>query len=237
MAVGTPTTLGNTVVGGTPGTLPHVTTAAVTSGDSIIVGVYIPSATTTLVSVTDTAGNVYTIDHQYKHSAQPRRVCLASCHGAIALPLGGTITATMSAVTSGTKGICALTCAGIRGNATALDQTGEAEGSSATWSSGASGVLERADELAVAFAASASGTASTTDAGFTELEDFNTQRNLLAYKQCVDTTSVTASGTWANAVWVGVIATYKGLTPGGAGGVYTGGSPYIYPGPYGTPVC
>lgn len=211
MAIGTPVTLGSATIGGTPTTLTLTTAAAVTAGDSIVVAIYIPSATTTLSSVTDSAGNTYAIDIQYKHTGQPRRVCLASCHNATALASGGTITATMSAATSGSKGISALTCSGLQTSST-LDKTASDEGSSTTWATGSTGTLTQADELAVGFAASVSGTASTTTSPWVELEDFSSQRNVLVYQVVSATTALNAGGTWGNAVWVGVISTYKGAT-------------------------
>lgn len=216
MAIGTPLTLGSFNVGGSATTVTLTTTADAPAGHAIIVGVYAASTTISLSSVTDSAGNTYVIDASRIPATLARRVYIASCLNPVNLPLGGTITATYSASLSGIKNITALTCSGLKLTG-AFDQTSGNDANSNTWSTGTTPTLSQADELAVAFACSSSGTASTTSAPFTELADFSTNRCVMAYNITSATTGIGASGTWGSNEWGAVIATYR---EGGASGTH-----------------
>lgn len=208
--IGTPVALGNNGgVGGSSTTVTLTTTANAPAGAAIIVGVYAPSTTISLLSVADSAGNTYAIDASRVPAALARRVYIASCPNPVNLPLGGTITATYSASLSGIKNIAALSCSGLLLTG-AFDKSSGNDANSNTWSTGTTAALAQANELAVAFACSSSGTASTTAAPFDELADFSTNRCVLAYDITTATTGVSATGTWGANEWAAVVATYKG---------------------------
>lgn len=219
MAIGTPVTLG-TATNGVGSTTTLTTTAAVAAGDLIIAVIYVPDATQSLSTVTDTAGNTYVIDVSKRHTTDTARyIAIASCLNAIAMAAGGTITWTTTGSVSGIKGVTAATVSGVAASS-ALDKTSTNDGSSTTWSTGSSGTLSQADEIAFGLAFSLqSATSNTPDAGWTELADFSPQsgRRLVLEHQVVSaTTALNAGGTVGNAVWVGALATYKAAAARGA---------------------
>lgn len=70
MAIGTPTGIGSTQTASNVGaSVALTTTAAVVAGDSIIVVVASNTTSRTLSSVTDSAGNTYSIDVSLLNSA------------------------------------------------------------------------------------------------------------------------------------------------------------------------
>src|SRR5262245_5286605 len=80
---------------GSATTFAITTTAGATAGDLIVVGIVF-RGNATVTQVTDSAGNTYTVDQQIANGTL-LRTAVASCDGALALPSGGTITATFSA--------------------------------------------------------------------------------------------------------------------------------------------
>ncbi len=212
MAIGTPTHLGHTTSGGgLPNTIPLTTAADVATGDLVNVCVYLPDATSTLASVSDTAGNTYVVDEAIRHPTDTSRyIAMASCRNAVAMATGGTITATLSSgIGAAIKEIIAATVP--FDNDTALDKHSNNSGSSTTWSTGSTGTLTVADQIAFAYGWSLSSTANAPDAGWTELVDYanNSRRHVHVYQVVSATTALNAGGTWGNNEWLGIIATYR----------------------------
>lgn len=194
--------------GGGGATAVLTTTASAPAGGSIIVSVTLAGTTAAMVGVTDSAGNAYSIDVEYR--AGPRaHVALASCHGALALAAGGTITVTASEAVD--KGMMALSVSGLA-TAAARDKTASNGGSGSGWATGSTGTLSQADELAVGTAVSLSEVQSTPAATWTEIADFlagdEERRSTVVYKVLSATSAVEASGTWAADSWAAAIATY-----------------------------
>jgi hypothetical protein len=86
------------------------TNTAIAIGDTVIVD-YVGSTTTSAVSsVTDTAGNTYTVLADYA-GTQASRVAVAACQATAAMAVGGTITVNLAAA-SGIRGASAHTYTG-----------------------------------------------------------------------------------------------------------------------------
>ncbi len=224
MAIGTPVTIGsNAATGINSATLVLTTTAAVSAGDQIVVLIYVASNSIAFSSVTDSVGNTYTIDAMKAHTSSARRIGIASARAATTLPLGGTITLTIASSSSANKGIAAVSVSGLEATGY-VDATSTNEGTGTGWSTGSSGTLAQADEIAIACAYSGTTTANAPAGAWLELYDFTagSQRNAMEYQIVAATTALDAGGTWGNSNWAGVLATYKGVSanvtvPAGAG--------------------
>jgi hypothetical protein len=207
VAIGTPASLGfnQTAAIGTTVAITGVTVAA---GDAIIVACHVGSATVTITGVTDSAGNTYTKDVELL-PATSQHIYIWSCPNAAALS-SGSITATISTSSSAQRAIHAVSVSGLA-SSSIKDKTSTNEATSATWTSGSTGTLTQADELAFAFAYSNAATANTPDAGWTETQDtqISTNRRFICEYQIVSAaTALNAGGTVGNAGWGAVIATY-----------------------------
>lgn len=212
MAIGTPVSLGSQASTTNVSTTVLTTSAGVTAGDSIIVQFGMDSSTRTLSSVTDSAGNTYNIDQG--GSTTGRRMYIASCHNANALASGQTITATTDAATSSQRTVSAFTVSGLATSST-LDKVNNNSGTSATWTSGATGTLSQADELAVGACWHQSANAHTPDSGWSEAFDISSglRRHVVQYQVTSATTSLTAGATnspSSSGSYAAAIATYKG---------------------------
>lgn len=213
MSIGVPNALGTintSAIGSINTTL--TTTAAVASGESIIVAINYPHATAILSSVSDTVGNIYTIDESLRHPTDTARyIAMASCHNAIALPSGSTITAVSNISVAAIRTLTAISVSGLATSST-KDKSSSDAGNSTTWATGSTGTLSQQNEIAIAFAMSLAATANTPISGWTEITDFAPQagrRCVLQYQIVSSNSALNAGGTWATGVWIGIIATYK----------------------------
>lgn len=211
MAIGTPVHLGYALSGVSDNKVTLTTGAAVAAGDSILVAVNMGSSTTTITSVTDSVGNTYTKDIDRLSASSLQHIYIWSCHGATALPSGGTITANASGSNTSRKSIDASTVSGLLTSST-LDATAGNDSTGTAWTSGSTGTLAQAAEFAFATCYSNSATANTPDAGWSELQDVQESTNrrfIVEYQTVSATAALNAGGTIGNNFWVAVIATYK----------------------------
>jgi hypothetical protein len=213
MAIGTPVSLGFSQIA-TTGAL-ALASVTVAAGDAIIVAVHVGSASITITGVSDTAGNTYT---QSVHllPATSQHIYLFSCPNASALS-GGTITAATSGTTSSQRAMHAVSVSGLA-TSSLLDKTSTNESASGpVWSTGSTGTLAQAEEIAVAVGYVNASTANTPDSGWTESLDtqISTNRRFVVEYQVVSSTSaLNAGGTAGSAAWGAIIATYKGAASG-----------------------
>lgn len=211
-----PQSIGNLNTAGTVNTtIALTTTGAVAAGSSIFVMWFVASPTVTLSSIVDSAGNTYTVDTSVLNAAAAGaegRIAIASCHNVVALPLGGTITATDSG-TSQLRTLAALKSSGLASSAV-LDKTGTGTGATAAWATAATAALTQANEVAIyAVANIVDVTVNTPGAGFIDVLDYGSgsRRFAFGYRIVASTDAVTAAGTMGVDQWAAALATYKGL--------------------------
>lgn len=94
-------------------TVALTTTVSTLVGDTILVSGHFKSAGVSLVSVTDSVGNVYTLDHQAGDAVSNRSTFIARAVAKTTLPVGGTITATISASRAESKALIASKVVGV----------------------------------------------------------------------------------------------------------------------------
>lgn len=212
MAIGTPTDVGNAATTGTAVLTFSITLTANIAAGSLILASIVNHNTAAVVpdSVTDTAGNAYTLISAANSAAVT--AALAYCSNALALSAGDTITVTYS--TTRHIAMRAYSVSGIASSAIDVSAT-QTAGSGTSASVGPTGSTAQADELVFAtwgyqnsrtFTAGSGYTAGTKD------ETTSTIRGRVAEWKIVSATGAqTADGGWSSATThAGVVATFKG---------------------------
>lgn len=217
MPVGTPVLIGSgNWSSGSSFTV--TTTLAASIGDVVYVAVWVPDALTSssLSTVSDGVGNIYSIDTSRREFTDGYLyLAIASAKPATAtVAIGTIVTINLSSTPQGSVPFAAVVrCPGVD----RLDKTSGNSGIGTSWSTGSSGVLSQADELAMAFDAHpGAGTASTPNAGWTELIDAGSSfyRRVLQYQITASTAAVNAGGTKGFGSWNAVLTTYmQGSAP------------------------
>lgn len=187
-----------------------LTTVDVSDGDSIVVAWSLDVPGRTLSSVTDSAGNVYTVDST-NSVASSTSVGLASCHGAVAMLSGSTIIVNWTGGTSASgKGLCALKTAGLL----YADKIATAGGTTTAWTMGPTSVLSQTNELVIYLASPAiNARPSTPTNGGTDVYDIacGAHQLCMGYKLISDQAAQTITGNFSAVTqWTGVLVTYAG---------------------------
>ncbi len=207
MTIGTPIQFGSNTSSVT-GTTIATTAASVPAGSLIFLAFVVPSSASAVTSVTDSAGNVYTVNATSQGWTSVR-VQIAWCANCPALS-SGTITATLGASVAN-KAVSAWYVPGISG----VDVTGVGSGSgSATTLTEATGALAQANELV--FGAFATDPVSTAPAasGFTLGSTVNTSAMSLnsGYKIVSSAASTSFAPSWTTTGQCGaIVASFKGV--------------------------
>lgn len=206
-AVPTPTSIGTAVTSSANATTVTLTTnTAVSVGNTILVS-YGLGDTRDLLTVTDSAGNTYTIDKQDKRLAPTIACAIVRTVATAALPSGGTITATHSGTAAAlTKVIAAFK----------VTTTLTAEGTPTSASTNAVAAYATptittvgADRLLWGVAQNSAGVTSTPGAGITEIADVTS--NATGYQKLPTPGSYAYTGTFSGAsgAWVAIAAAYR----------------------------
>ena len=212
MAIGTPADIGNNATTGTAALTLSITLASgVAAGALILVSIANHnSAAVVPDSVTDTAGNTYTLITAANASAVT--ATLAYCVNASALSAGNTITVTFSS----TRHIAmrAYSVSGIAASSAFDVSATQAAGSGTSASVGPTSTTTQADELVFASWAYQNSRTFTPGTGYTagtKDETTSTIRGRVAEWKIVSATGAqTADGTWsASTTHAGVVATFK----------------------------
>lgn len=212
MAIGTPVALGNSSALANVSTGVITLTAAVATGNLIVVAAH-ASVTTAISTVTDSKGNTYVVDNT---SGTTRRAAIASAQCTIALAINDTITVTYASASSATRTQIAFSVSGLA-TSSALDKAPTAStGTVAAWGGGLTGTLTQADEIIFGVVTRGGSTTSTPGGSFTEVEDTNVNSLTCGtvYQIVSATTSLNPGGTFAasGTAWDSVTASYKGLS-------------------------
>lgn len=217
MAIGTPADVGNNATSGTAVTSLAITlSSGIAAGSLILVAIANHnSAAVVPDSVTDTAGNTYTILSAANSNAVTAN--LAYCANALALSAGDTITVTYSV----TRHI-AMRAYSVSGAATAsvLDQQAtNAAGTGTSASVGPTGTTTQANELVFAvfgYQNSKTFTAGGPYTAGTKTETTSTIRGVIAEWKTVSATGAqTADGSWNSATtYAAVVGTFKEAVTG-----------------------
>jgi hypothetical protein len=215
MSIGTPALIGSGASTGSDGSLTFGVTAAVAAGSSVVIAVDLVRNASTGLGATDSKGNTYTVNVT-KFGTSDLLGAILSAHNVAALTTSDTITVTYPNAFY-EKRVQAYSVTGLAASST-LDKTASNNANSSAWSSGSTGTLSQADEIAFAFGVLGTTAASNPDAGWTELFDFsNTSLNRLVFQyQIVSaTTALNGGGSFAggSVPWAGMIATYKAAAP------------------------
>jgi hypothetical protein len=177
----------------------------VQSGQSIIISLLLSStgSQTGPVSVTDSAGNLYTVDSDSNDGGDNDRMLVISSLKALALPAGGTITLTFPS--SPEYHVSADVYSGIA----ARDQKAAATGKTSPFSSGSTAATTQASELVVGVVGVESGGSPAWSAGFTALPVQQVSTDYLdqAYQTVSQTGQYAATGT-ASGTWMAAVVTY-----------------------------
>ncbi len=226
MAIGTPTSLGGQSMSALSTSATHTMTTTVVAdvGETIIVFVTSNTSNRTLNTVTDTAGNTYTIDkvQQDTGGVNLGNVYVCSSPVTTQLPIGGVITATFASSISSVRGLAAMKVSGLA-SASRVDVTVGNTSTTSGWSATAAGATSQADELLVGIGwigSGLTGTPNTNKSGgstYNEIFDFNGASNTL-YGEWLIVSSVDtyrAAGTWSGASrWQAALVTYKQAAAG-----------------------
>jgi hypothetical protein len=207
----TPTDIGTNATTGTAvSSLSITTTSAIAAGDLILVAIANHnSAAVVPDSVTDSAGNTYTLLTAANSSAVS--AALAYCSNATALPAGGTITVSYS--TSRHIAMRAYTVGTMATSAFDVSAA-NAAGSGTSASVGPSATTSQADALVVAVFGYQNSRTFTAGSGYTagmKTETATTVRGVVAeWKTVAATGAQTADGTWsASTTYAGVVGAFK----------------------------
>ena len=216
MAIGTPTALGQNSTSTAATTLAITTTAAVPAGAMIFLEIsnhnnVLPS------SVTDSAGNTYTLVSAANGTTVA--ATLAYALNAAALASGSTITITWASGRNAAAAAYYVT--GIATASAADQQATNTTGSSATPSVGPTSATTQADELVIGLFGYSNTHTFTPGSGYTALatvESTGTVRGTCGeYKIVSATGAQTANGTFnSSATFAGVLVTFKAATGGGS---------------------
>lgn len=217
MAIGTPTAIGQNSTSSAASSLAITTTAAVPAGAMIVLEIANHnSASVVPSSVTDSAGNTYTLISSINSSAVSET--LAYALNATALASGSTITITFPSARNAAAAAYYVT--GIA-TASAVDQqASNTTGSSATPSVGPTSATTQADELIIGLFGYSNSRTFTPGSGYTALatvESTGTVRGTTGeYKIVSATGAQTADGTFnSSATFAGLIVTFKGAAATG----------------------
>lgn len=216
MALGTPVSVGVTApASANSATVTHTTAGAIPAAATAVIIVGSSTTNRPLSSVTDSAGNTWTIAVDEPHSVSSTNVALAFIYLPSGLASGTTITATYASSVLSTRGMAVLYIPG-RGE---IDRTTSRESAtnSAAWTSNATSATTASGCVAVGggYLATASSNSNTTGSSpaFTELHDNNGGSRTLTSQYATGIssgTAVTAGGTWANiSAWTAVVAVFK----------------------------
>lgn len=229
MAIGTPTSIGtgtatSTNIGG-GGQSVITTSAQVNVGEFIIVGFGRNDFSDELSSVSDSAGNTYSIvAHRGSADPDPPSAYLAVAKCTSQLNAGGTITGQYASSFSSTRLAAAMKVTGLADSPFDKQAVGctDTAAQAAAWTTAATAALAQADELAVAVAMSLpTGALRTSTPGGSMVElaghDFGSGlvSLVMQYQILASASAFTASGTWSGVTnWTAVLATFKGATGG-----------------------
>ena len=215
MAIGTPADVGNNATTGTAVLSLSITlSAAIAAGSLILVSISNHnSAAEVPDSVTDTAGNTYTLITAANSNAVT--AVLAYCVGASALASGDTITVTYSSARH--IAMRAYSVSGIVASSAFDVSATNAAGSGTAASVGPTSTTSQADELVFATWAYQNSRTFTAGSGYTAGtadETTSTIRGRVAeWKIVAATGAQTADGTWnTSTTHAGVVATFKAQT-------------------------
>lgn len=219
MAIGTPADVGSNATSGTAVTSLAITlSSGIADGSLILVAIANHnSAAVVPDSVTDTAGNSYTILSAANASAVTAN--LAYCANASALSAGDTITVTYS--TTRHIAMRAYSVSGAAASAFDVSATNTA-GSGSSASVGPTGTTTQANELIFAvfgYQNTKTFTAGATYTAGTKTETTSTIRGVVAEWKTVSSTGAqTADGSWnASTTYAAVVGTFKeAATPAAA---------------------
>ena len=200
MAIGTPVALGQSAAPTTvtSATVVMTTTAAVAVGDVIVATVGSSTANRVLNSVTDSAGNTYTIRRSSPASTINTYIATAPC--TTILPSGGTITATFASSLSSLMAVEAFKVSGAQ-NAMDVAATGST-GSVVAWS--ATIVPVSPNSLVVGCSSLLDTRANTPGTNYTEIAEIqgsggNKYSHAAVWRLLATPASQTPGGTWAGA--------------------------------------
>jgi formylmethanofuran dehydrogenase subunit C len=217
MAIGTPTAIGQNATSSSATSLVITTTAAVPAGAMIFLEIANHnSAAVVPSSVTDSAGNSYTLVSAANSSSVSET--LAYALNASALASGQTITITFPS--SRNAAAAAYSVTGIATASAADQQATNTTGSGASPSVGPTGTTTQADELVIGLFGYGNSRTFTPGSGYTALatiESTGTVRGTTGeYKIVSATGAQTADGTFnSSATYAGVIVTFKGAAATG----------------------
>lgn len=217
MAIGTPTAIGQNSTSAAASSLVLTTTAAVPAGAMIVLEIANHnSAAVVPSSVTDSAGNTYTLISAINSSAVSET--LAYALNATALASGSTITITFPSTRNAAAAAYSVT--GIA-TASAVDQqASNTTGSSATPSVGPTSATTQADELVIGLFGYSNSRTFTPGSGYTALatvESTGTVRGTTGeYKIVSATGTQTPDGTFSSSTsFAGLVVTFKAAAAGG----------------------
>ena len=215
MAIGTPADVGNNATTGTAVLSLSITlSAAIAAGSLILVSISNHnSAAVVPDSVTDTAGNTYTLITAANSNAVT--AVLAYCVGASALASGDTITVTYASPRH--IAMRAYSVSGIVASSAFDVSATQAAGTGTAASVGPTSTTSQADELVFATWAYQNSRTFTAGSGYTAGtadETTSTIRGRVAeWKIVAATGAQTADGTWnTSTTHAGVVATFKAQT-------------------------
>lgn len=190
----------------TSSTSATLTTAGrVAAGDSLLVGILLTStsALTGAVSVSDAAGNAYSIDRDQNDAGAGDRVLVISARNVQPLPAGAHITFTFPK--SAQFHITVDEFAGV----VAVDKKASAWATGTTFNSGSTPVTSQPSELLFGVVGNESGIGPTWASGWTALPTLSISNDRLgaAYRFASATGQFSASGS-ISGTWMAAIVTY-----------------------------
>ena len=193
-------------------------TGTIATGSFCVLGVTTSVDGKVVSSVSDGAGNTWSVDVAFNGIAANENISIISCQVTTQMTPGTTITVNYAVSTNNQAHLWLEEFTGIA-TSSAFDQTAAASGSSTSPSTGASGTLAQADELVVAWTRNASAVVFTKGATYTDMPtaSLGSNRSNGEYKIVAATTAVTADGSLASSdAWTIALATYKGAAAGSA---------------------
>lgn len=217
MAIGTPTAIGQNSTSAAASSLVLTTTAAVPAGAMIVLEIANHnSAAVVPSSVTDSAGNTYTLISAINSSAVSET--LAYALNATALASGSTITITFPSTRNAAAAAYYVT--GIATSGAVDQQASNTTGSSATPSVGPTSATTQADELVIGLFGYSNSRTFTPGSGYTALatvESTGTVRGTTGeYKIVSATGTQTPDGTFSSSTsFAGLVVTFKAAAAGG----------------------
>lgn len=213
MAIGIPSLIGSTSDMGSSATKTIAVGTAIPAGESIVVFADLVLNTVSGLSVSDSKGNVYTASVSKIGPSDLTGIILSS-HNIIALTTSDVITINFNTSFFYEKRVWAYSISGLA--PAALDKSASNNAGGSPWSSGSTGALTQADEIAVTLAILGTIAANSPSAGWIELVDFQNSsgnRIVIQYQIVSAITALNGGGTYGDSVnWAAMIATYKGAS-------------------------